>query len=174
MLPIPRQPANPQVVFKTVPKTVYKQYQTYPKILIFQGEIEEKGKGQMLLIDTKTAKIDARFMARSGIGGKETAKALGPLPSNRLTGFKHYTVTLKPFYIPNNPGIKGNFYQILPYNFTFAGVNRGDFGIHWDPQGNGTLGCIGIATNDWDHFERLMKILSQSGLKKIPLLVANY
>jgi hypothetical protein len=156
-----------------VSKYIYKPYVQFPKILIFQGEIQGKGKGQLLLIDTKAAKVDASFLARSGIGGMETAPAYGPLPSNWRLKFKHYTVTTKPLVL-NIPGIMGNFYQINPFNFQFAGVTRGDFGIHADRGNNGTLGCIGVNQKDWNELQALMKHLADSGLTKVPLLVANY
>lgn len=129
--------------------------------------------GQLLLIDTRSAKIDGSFLARSGIGGGETARAYGPLPSNWRLEFKHYTVTTKPLNL-NIPGIMGNFYQINPYSFQFAGVYRGDFGIHADRGNNGTLGCIGINQKDWVKLQAMMRHLADSGLTKIPLLVANY
>lgn len=160
-------------VSSIVPKYVYKPYVQFPKILIFQGKLSEMGRGQLLLLDTKTAKVDGVWMANSGIGASETAPARGPVPSNWRLPFKHYQVSVKPLWI-TTPGVDGWFYQITPFNFNFAGVNRGDFGIH-RRRANGTLGCIGIDRGkDWESIQKLMTVLAQSGIKKIPLLVSNY
>lgn len=149
-------------------------YAANPKILVFQGEIGDKGKGQLILIDTRSARIDARWTARSGLGGKEVQRAYGPLPSNLLAGFDHYKMPLSPLAMPGKKGIDGNFYRLFPFLFHFSGTQRGDFGVHADRGANGTFGCIGLLESDWAHFEKIIADLRTTGLKSIPLLVANY
>ncbi len=132
-----------------------------------------KGKGKLIAVNTKEAKIDGVWNSVSGIGGKEDQPRRGSIPSNVKVHFDHYTVTVKPLVLPN-PGIQGNFYQILPFSFRVNGTTRGDFGIHADRNAPGTLGCIGIQDGpQWESFKQLMSDYEKAGLTKVPLLVAH-
>ncbi len=174
-----RSPKNSQGILdnkakaKTVEKQAIKQFSKYPKILVFSADQNNKGKGKLIAINTKTAKIDGAWDAVSGIGGKEDQPARGPTPSNTKVNFDHYTLTVRPLYL-NQPGIYGNFYQYLPFSFRINGRERGNFGIHADRTAPGTLGCIGVTDGpQWESFKELMSEYQKAGLHKIPLLVAN-
>lgn len=161
-----------KTVIEKVRYLIKKDESKYSKILFFHSSVNNRGNGKLLIIDLTTLKIEASYKARSGIGGKESQKAFGPIPSNTLINESHYRVNVNPLWL-NKKGINGNFYQIFPYSVSIKGVNRGDFGIHLDVDNNGTLGCIGIVASDWEKFKTKMTQLHNKRISKIPLLIDN-
>ncbi|MGK7942347.1 MAG: hypothetical protein AB4062_19745 [Crocosphaera sp.] len=144
----------------------------YPKILVFIGDKNNRGKGKLIAVNTKEAGIDGAFGALSGVGGNETQIMRGPIPSNEAINRIHYWVDTKPLIL-SNPGIAGNFYKINPHFINVDGVTRGDFGIHADRNFPGTAGCIGIESEkEWQIFKDLMKDYQHAGLTRIPLIVS--
>lgn len=91
-------------------------------------------------------------------------------PVHHVRNLKRWTVDLKPIYLPNNKGVRGNFYKILPYSVTtVAGQARGDFGIHLDANVPGSLGCPVMNKHNWDDFEKtIQQIKATSQVNKIP------
>ncbi|NEU77449.1 hypothetical protein PI95_034580 [Hassallia byssoidea VB512170] len=53
------------------------------------------------------------------------------------------------------------------------GVQRGDFGVHFDANMPGSAGCVVLRTSvGWQAFEKDMKNLYSDGVKEVPLLVS--
>jgi hypothetical protein len=115
-----------------------------------------------------------------------TYQATSSFPGNQKDGSWNQRGGLLPpnvdYQVATNPlqlnikgvadGDKNNFYQISPFELTTAtGTERGDWGIHWDGNAPGTLGCIGLETRrGWLAFQRdMVKVASIA--KKIPLKV---
>lgn len=86
---------------------------------------------------------------------------------------KSYKVDVTPLYMPSVRGVEGNFYVISPYLVKTAGATRGDFGIHFDANVPGSLGCVVLRTaRGWEAFERdIRTIVKPTGVKQIPLIV---
>jgi hypothetical protein len=84
-----------------------------------------------------------------------------------------WKVDLAPLWLPNVRGVEGNFYIISPYEIQTINKKRGDFGIHFDANAPGSLGCIVLETErGWLAFQRDMKALSGAGVRSIPLAVS--
>ena len=93
-------------------------------------------------------------------------------PNYRVPGLAFYTVSTKPIPMPQTKGVRGNFYQILPFEIvTDKGGKRSDFGIHKDADAPGSLGCIVMSGDRFKQFENAMAKLNRQGLEKIPLEV---
>ena len=75
--------------------------------------------------------------------------------------------------MPGGRGFEGNFYVINPHLVMVNGVERGDFGVHFDANVPGSSGCVVLRTDiGWEAFGKDMKALANSGVKEIPLLVS--
>jgi hypothetical protein len=48
--------------------------------------------------------------------------------------------------MPGVRGVEGNFYKINPHMVTVNGVQRGDFGVHFDANAPGSSGCVVLRT----------------------------
>lgn len=147
-------------------------HEKYPKILVFIANKADLGKGKLIAVNTKKAKIDGAWNALSGVGGEEYQRMLGPIPSQKTTQTTHYMVSVIPLTL-SNPGIAGKFYKISPHLVSVGNGVRGDFGIHADRNVPGTAGCIGIESEyQWEEFKALMNDYQRAGLAEIPLLVS--
>ena len=63
--------------------------------------------------------------------------------------------------MPDTKGVEGSFYQILPFEVPTDGAIRGDFGIHFDANVPGSLGCIVLTTQrGWDAFRRDVQLIA--------------
>lgn len=163
---------EPQTRVKTIVKETKINYTKYPKILVFVADKNNRGKGKLVAVNAKEAKIDGAWKALSGVGGRENERMLGPIPSMDRVNVIRYLVDVRPLTL-SNPGIAGKFYKINPHLVSVGGRTRGDFGIHADRNVPGTAGCIGIESeSDWQAFKALMSDYDQAGLKTIPLLVS--
>lgn len=92
-------------------------------------------------------------------------------PSKDLKG-KGYQVDTKPIYMPNTPGIRGNFYCITPFAVPTDGDDRGDFGFHRDIGEDGSWGCVVLMTaRGWEALQRDIGNIAIAGLKQVPLVV---
>ena len=164
--------SKPKTTVKTIIRERKISYTKYPKILVFVGDKNNKGKGKLIAVNTKESRIDGAFFALSGVGGNENQIMRGPIPSNGAINRIHYWVDTKPLIL-SNPGIAGNFYKINPHFINVEGVTRGDFGIHADRNFPGTAGCIGIESEkEWQMFKDLMQYYQHAGLTQIPLIVS--
>ncbi|EAZ89078.1 hypothetical protein [Crocosphaera chwakensis] len=165
---------TPQNRVKTIVRETKINYTKYPKILVFMGDKNNRGKGKLIAVNAKEGKIDGAWNALSGVGGEENQPMRGPIPSQTRVNVTRYIVIVdvRPLTL-SNPGIAGKFYKINPHLVSVGGVTRGDFGIHADRNVPGTAGCIGIESeSEWISFKVLMSDYGQAGLKTIPLLVS--
>lgn len=91
-------------------------------------------------------------------------------PVHHVDNLKQWQVDLNPIYMPDNKGVRGNFYRILPYSVTTTeGTKRGDFGIHFDANAPGSLGCPVMNRFNWTDFERtIAEIKTTSKIAQIP------
>jgi hypothetical protein len=83
-----------------------------------------------------------------------------------------FTVKTEPIYMPNVVGVSGNFYPIAPFELQTDGDLRGDWGIHFDANAPGSMGCI-VATTDrgWEATQREFKKIAGLGIRSIELIV---
>lgn len=96
----------------------------------------------------------------------------GPIPPEYRAGIQSWEVDLTPIYMPDNAGVRGNFYKIDPHVVTTdKGGERGDFGIHLDANVPGSLGCPVMSAERFKSFEAEMKRLKDLGYRKLPLFV---
>jgi hypothetical protein len=86
-----------------------------------------------------------------------------------------YKVFTTPVMMPNNPGVRGEFFRITPFEIDTIGDDRGDFGIHQDANAAialGTLGCIfPISKNGWKAIKRDFAQLASVGIESLLMIV---
>lgn len=109
-------------------------------------------------------------------GAEDFHQRGGLIPPEYRCGIPSWSVELVPIPMPNNPGVRGNFYKINPHLVTTdKGGQRGDFGIHDDPNYNtapGSQGCIVLRGERWKDFEdTITKLRDTEKLQRIPLFV---
>lgn len=93
-------------------------------------------------------------------------------PEYRVPGLKSWKVHTKPINLSHKEGIQGNFYKIDPHQITTdKGGVRSDFGIHKDANVPGSLGCIVLTADRFQHFEKEMSKLSTQEVNSLPLFV---
>jgi hypothetical protein len=97
------------------------------------------------------------YQATSSLPGRQNSGSWkrkgGLIPPGKI-----YTVSVDPLWMPNVKGVEGSFYQIWPFEVPTDGAVRGDFGIHYDANSPGSLGCVVLTTQrGWDAFRRDMK-----------------
>lgn len=112
------------------------------------------------------------YRATSSLAGRQAdgswKKRGGLIPPSKEID-KEYSVAVEPTYMPDVKGVEGNFYVISPYSVATEGATRGDFGVHFDANVPGSLGCVVLRTRrGWDAFQR---DIGNTGLKQIPLVV---
>lgn len=148
-------------------------------ILLYHQQLEQTSKlieGRLLIVEDNV--IKATYVATSGQPSHQTIQALssrgrGAIPPNLDIAHKNYIVLTAPISLPNVPGVNGNFYKINPHFVLINGVQRGDFGIHFDANVPGSAGCVVIRNKSaWDDFEGQMKKYAKDGIKELPLLVS--
>jgi hypothetical protein len=83
-----------------------------------------------------------------------------------------YQVATDPLWMPDTKGVEGSFYQITPFEVQTDGATRGDFGIHFDANIPGSLGCVVLTTQrGWDAFRRDVKLIAAQAVRSLNLLV---
>jgi hypothetical protein len=152
------------------------------KILLFHQPLRSTPdliEGRLLLLESLSPSIANTYIATSGLPNNQSVTCLsspgkGPIPANNVIGIDHYQVATTPIYMPGVKGVEGNFYKIDPHMVMVNGVERGDFGVHFDANVPGSSGCVVLRTSvGWEAFEKDMKNLLTSGVKEIPLLVSS-
>jgi hypothetical protein len=150
------------------------------KTLIYQQELRQSSsllKGRLIAYDNQDVKKDQEYIAASGTVGNQqwdslSAKGRGPIPRCSDVGIEHYNVKTTPFDRRATKGIEGPFYHILPESVNIRGINRSEFGIHFDANVPGSAGCIVIVNEPaWEAFQKLMSHYKQAGLETVPLFV---
>ena len=132
--------------------------------------------GRLLLMEGH--KVRERFVATSGAPqwqqpGDFTQKARGPIPRPDKVGIDCYEVGTTPEWVPEVPGIEGEFFEVWPTEVVLPdGSKRSHFGIHRDANAPGSAGCIVLPTpGAWAGFKRQMAELAKQGIKRIPLQI---
>lgn len=147
--------------------------------LIFFMQLQQTSallEGRLLLVED--GQLIDTYIATSGCPGHQaksaqSEKGKGPLPGCYPLGIKSYQVSVTPVSLPNIPGVSGAFYAITPHTVNIGGVNRGDFGIHFDANVPGSAGCVVLRTpKGWQGFQQQMQRLKSKGLQQIPLIVS--
>lgn len=93
-------------------------------------------------------------------------------PAYRCKDKFFWQVMTDPIPMPHHRGVRGNFYQLSPFEvLTDKGGRRSDFGIHLDANAPGSLGCIVTDARRFTEFESWMTQLRDVGYQRVPLLV---
>ena len=151
------------------------------KILLYYQHLQRSSElveGRLLSLDSAAPSIVNTYIATSGLPNNQRFDCLsspgrGSIPPNSSIGIDCYLVATSPIYMPGVKGVEGNFYKISPDEVTINGMQRGDFGVHFDRNVPGSSGCVVLRTDTgWQAFEKDMKLLLTSGVKQIPLLVS--
>jgi hypothetical protein len=115
------------------------------------------------------------YLATSSVAGKQydgswnNRGGLIP-PDEKFLNGELYQVDTQPMRMPAVKGVEGSFYQIHPFHVATNGADRGDFGIHFDANVPGSMGCIVLPTQrGWDAFRRDMADLNKGGVRLIDL-----
>ncbi|MGI2905151.1 hypothetical protein [Tolypothrix sp. VBCCA 56010] len=122
------------------------------KLLLFHQHLATSSnliEGHLLLLDSELTSIANTYIATSGLPNNQRFDCLSspgrePIPSNNVIGVDCYIVSTTPIYMPGVHGVEGNFYKINPHMVTVNGVQRGDFGIHFDSNTPGSSGSIDV------------------------------
>lgn len=103
--------------------------------------------------------------------GSWVQKGVGCLPPDSIV--PKYTVSTKPVLLLNTPGVNGPFFSIAPFSVNVGGgVERGDFGVHFDANIPGSSGCIVLPIKEhFDLFVYEMGKLWGAGTKSLDLVV---
>ena len=150
-------------------------------LLIYHAELENDASpyGRLELWELEPypeVRAVERYIALSGLPGwqlwkDQHSKGRGPIPRTDQAGVNCYQVVTNPHWVTaaEQPGIAGNFYEILP---SFVENGRGLFGVHFDANVQGTAGCVGIKNaGAWAEFERRMAELVKAGIEQVPLML---
>lgn len=148
-----------------------------PYILVMSGHYDrDPGLDQylMALIHVEKGQINEWSCTSSHVKGQQrgdqhTWGGLIP-PVHHCQNLDKWEVDLDPIYMPDNKGVRGNFYRLLPYSTTTNnGTVRGDFGIHLDANAPGSLGCPVMNKFNWTDFEKtIASIKASCQVKTIP------
>jgi hypothetical protein len=134
--------------------------------------------GKLDLIQLDEFRVIDRYIATSGTAGNQSqasqaAKGKGVIPRQDQVSLSNYKVDTVPINLPGVKGVEGTFYRITPFMVRFkSGIERGDFGIHFDANVPGSAGCIVIRNRPaYKEFEVQMAKIAAEGVKQIPLLI---
>jgi hypothetical protein len=124
----------------------------------------------------KGGEIINTYTATSSLRGRQHSRSWeikgGLIPPNGLVLPKGrcYEVEITPIWMPDIRGVEGSFYAISPFEMKTRGAVRGDFGIHYDANVPGSMGCVVLTTQrGWDAYRRDMKAIALQGIKSIEL-----
>lgn len=134
--------------------------------------------GKLDLLYLPEFRVIERYIATSGTAGNQTqssqaARGKGCIPRQDQVGIQHYLVKTTPLSLPKIRGVEGSFFPITPFMVKFkSGIERGDFGIHFDANVPGSAGCIVIKNRPaYADFEKRMAQLKKEEEEEIPLLI---
>lgn len=83
-----------------------------------------------------------------------------------------YQVATVPLWMPDTKGVEGSFYAITPFEIQTLGAVRGDFGVHFDANVPGSMGCVVCATQKgWDAFRRDVRSIQAQDVAYLPMVV---
>lgn len=130
-----------------------------------------------LLLKHSAGEAGVKLKATSGSRGHQyrgswSLKGRGPLPPTEALAPKSYSLSTQRLWLPGVKGVEGSFYAIAPFSVSFSGVERGDFGIHFDANVPGSAGCIVIPIQShWDIFRHSMTEWRIAGIQTALLTV---
>lgn len=149
-------------------------------ILVLSGHYDrDPGLDQYLLalVDSKKGHLNQWIATSSHANGQKVSSQYqrgGLLPPiHHCRNLTKYEVDTKPLDLTHQAGVRGNFYKILPFEVTtVSGTKRSDFGIHFDANVPGSLGCIVMNQHNWKDFEATITNLRLvEKVERIPLFV---
>lgn len=148
--------------------------------LLFSMQLDntpELNRGRLALYDYERGQL-GRWVATSGLGmyqriGGWSKQGGGVCPAAYQCNptFANHWVQVAPVDLSEVKGVEGNAYPITPFEVTTKeGIRRSDLLIHRDANVPGSMGCIVLAGNEFEDFE---KILAKecSGIDKIKLWI---
>ncbi|MBE9030317.1 hypothetical protein IQ266_11300 [filamentous cyanobacterium LEGE 11480] len=99
--------------------------------------------------------------------------AKGPILRPDKVGIQHYWVATTPEWMPNVPGIAGEFFEILPTDGSLEdGMRRSHFWVHVDANYPGSAGCpVIVNPSAFDDFCKRIAEFKAQGIAKIPLQI---
>ncbi len=116
------------------------------------------------------AEINA-YAATSSIAGRQY-RGSWELRGGLIPPGEGYQVATAPLWMPDIKGVEGSFYAISPFEVQTVGALRGDFGVHFDANVPGSMGCVVCSTQKgWDAFRRDMKSIHAQAVDYLPLVV---
>lgn len=136
--------------------------------------------GRLDILSLRDFRVISRFKVSSGRpwlqNWDDQMRKGGPLPRQDKAGIQRYMVETTGLPESTDPGIDGQFFQILPKLVTLMNGNqRSEFGIHIDANESvapGSIGCIVFpASGFFREFINEMKKIRAEGFNEIPLLV---
>jgi hypothetical protein len=111
------------------------------------------------------------YTATSSIPGRQY-RGSWELKGGLIPPSQPYRVATAPLWMPNIRGVEGSFYAITPFEIQTPGATRGDFGVHFDANVPGSMGCVVLETQKgWDAFRRDCKMLASQGVAFLPMVV---
>jgi hypothetical protein len=148
--------------------------------LIFSMELDttpQLNRGRLMLYDYDKGQI-GRWVATSGLGmyqkiGGWSKQGGGVIPATYQCNptFANYWVQTKPLDLSSVKGVEGNGYPITPFAVrTKEGVERSDLLIHRDANVPGSMGCIVLADDEFEDFEKVFGTAT-SGIDKVKLWI---
>lgn len=130
-----------------------------------------------LILKRSSSDAGIKLQATSGCLGNQyhrswVLKGKGPLPPTSAIAPHEYSVSTQRLWLPHVKGVEGSFYAIAPFSVSVTGINRGDFGVHFDANVPGSAGCCVIQLQKhWDMFRSWMSDIRSVGIQKVPLEV---
>lgn len=111
------------------------------------------------------------YTATSSIAGRQYRDSWelkgGLIPPSEI-----YQVATVPLWMPDIKGVEGSFYAITPFEVQTPGAVRGDFGVHYDANVPGSMGCVVLSTQKgWDAFRRDVRSIMAQGVAYLPMVV---
>ncbi len=139
-----------------------------PKDNLILGELALMEGGNAIKTYPVTSGIAPHQHKRS-----QSLKGAGPIPSCDSVGLGSYFVNTEPIDHTGLIGVEGNFYWInTPPKVVIAGIERSEFGIHFDANVPGSAGCIVFEEpSEWDDFQDFMSEYRSKGFNSIALIV---
>jgi hypothetical protein len=125
--------------------------------------------GKLQLLQGQT-ELNA-YTATSSIPGRQY-RGSWELKGGLIPPGDTYQVATAPLWMPDTRGVEGSFYAITPFEIQTVGAVRGDFGVHFDANVPGSMGCVVLETQKgWDAFRRDIKAIAAQQVAYLPLVV---
>lgn len=111
------------------------------------------------------------YTATSSIPGRQY-RGSWELKGGLIPPGESYQVATVPLWMPDTKGVEGSFYAITPFEIETLGAVRGDFGVHFDANVPGSMGCVVLETQKgWDAFRRDIRSIVAQDVAYLPMVV---